>query len=109
MRGTPRRKAAQLPRLRARSSRLQEVEMKDDVILSLKPLGFPWECSDPFLFCAYHNDKYPAGNESLGPAASLAGRNIGQDFGGEDGWRMLRPASDAAGPRLSFPAGYLSL
>ncbi len=62
--------------------------MKDDVILSLKPLGFPWECSDPFLFCAYHNDKYPAGNESLGPAASLAGRNIGQDFEGKDGWRM---------------------
>src|SRR2546426_944647 len=88
MRGTPRRKAAQLPRLRARSSRLQEVEMKADVILSLKPLGFPWECSDPFLFCAYHNDKYPAGNESLGPAASLAGRNIGQDFEGKDGWRM---------------------
>jgi hypothetical protein len=62
--------------------------MNDDIILSLKPLGFPWECSDPFLFCAYHNDKYPAGNERLGPAASLAGRQIGQDFEGKDGWRM---------------------
>ncbi|HYR90067.1 MAG TPA: pirin family protein [Terriglobia bacterium] len=62
--------------------------MNDDIILSLKPLGFPWECTDPFLFCAYHNDKYPAGNERLGPAASLSGRNIGQDFEGKDGWRM---------------------
>jgi redox-sensitive bicupin YhaK (pirin superfamily) len=36
----------------------------------------------------YHNDVYPAGNNNLGPAASLAGRNIGQDFEGKDGWRM---------------------
>src|SRR5262245_4375309 len=54
----------------------------------IKPLGIPWETSDPFLFCMYHNDAYPAGNEKLGPAASLAGRNIGQDFEGKDGWRM---------------------
>ena len=62
--------------------------MADDIVLSARPMGFPWETSDPFLFCVYHNDKYPAGNERLGPAASLAGRNIGQDFEGKDGWRM---------------------
>src|SRR5205809_2678398 len=61
--------------------------MTDDV-LSAKPLGFPWETSDPFLFCVHHNDKYPAGNDRLGPAASLSGRQIGQDFEGKDGWRM---------------------
>ncbi|MBM3274346.1 MAG: pirin family protein, partial [Candidatus Sericytochromatia bacterium] len=33
-------------------------------------------------------DAYPAGNDRLGPAASLAGRNIGQDFAGIAGWRM---------------------
>src|SRR5262245_32020469 len=54
----------------------------------IKPLGIPWETSDPFLFCMYHNDAYPAGNDRLGPAASLAGRNIGQDFDGKGGWRM---------------------
>lgn len=57
-------------------------------ILSTAPLGFPWQPSDPFLFCAYHNDAYPAGNEDMGPTASLAGRNIGSDFAGKDGWRM---------------------
>jgi redox-sensitive bicupin YhaK (pirin superfamily) len=57
-------------------------------VLRVKPLGFPWETSDPFLFCVHHDDRYPAGNEQLGPAASLAGRDLGQDFAGKDGWRM---------------------
>ncbi|MDH7447156.1 pirin family protein [Aquimarina sp. 2201CG14-23] len=57
-------------------------------IIKIKPLGFTWETSDPFLFCAYHEDQYPKGNEKLGPNASLEGRNIGQDFVLKDGWRM---------------------
>src|ERR1044071_5443282 len=57
-------------------------------ILETRPLGFPWETSDPFLFCVHHDDRYPAGNEAMGPAASLAGRDLGQDFGGKDGGRM---------------------
>ena len=57
-------------------------------ILGVRPLGFPWETDDPFLFCVYHDDAYPEGNADLGPAASLAGRDIGQDFAGKDGWRM---------------------
>jgi quercetin 2,3-dioxygenase len=52
------------------------------------PLGFQWPTVDPFLFCVHHVDHYPAGNPSFGPAASLAGRSIGQDFEGIDGWRM---------------------
>ncbi len=56
--------------------------------LAIRPLGFPWLTADPFLFCMHHNDAYPAGNESLGPAASLAGRDLGQDFAGKDGWNM---------------------
>jgi redox-sensitive bicupin YhaK (pirin superfamily) len=62
--------------------------MSDDIVLRMTPLGFPWVTEDPFLFCVHHDDAYPAGNERLGPAASLAGRNIGQDFEGKDGWRM---------------------
>ncbi|MFC5496655.1 pirin family protein [Caenimonas terrae] len=58
-------------------------------VLGVKPLGFPWETSDPFLFCAYHDDAYPKSNGKLGvlPAA-LAGREIGQDFSRKDGWSM---------------------
>ncbi len=62
--------------------------MKNNKIINIKPLGFPWETQDPFLFCAHHRDEYPKGNEKLGPAVSLAGRNIGQDFTIKDGWRM---------------------
>ncbi len=57
-------------------------------ILNVKPLGFPWETSDPFLFCAYHDDAYPRSNGQMGPALSLAGREIGQDFSRKDGWSM---------------------
>jgi redox-sensitive bicupin YhaK (pirin superfamily) len=57
-------------------------------ILSIKPLGFMWPTTNPFLFCAHHRDLYPAGNEKMGPAASLSGRDIGQDFTPKDGWRM---------------------
>jgi redox-sensitive bicupin YhaK (pirin superfamily) len=52
------------------------------------PLGFPWTTFDPFLFCVHHDDAYPAGNATMGPATSLAGRNIGSDFEGKDGWSM---------------------
>ncbi len=59
-----------------------------DAIISTQVLGLHWEVSDPFLFCAFHNDKFPKGNENLGPDASLGGRPIGQDFQLKDGWRM---------------------
>jgi hypothetical protein len=62
--------------------------MSDDAVLSVNPLGFPWKTFDPFLFCVHHDDAYPAGDERMGPAASLSGRDIGQDFEGKDGWRM---------------------
>ncbi len=54
----------------------------------VKPLGFPWVTADPFLFCVHHNDHYPRGDARLAPAASLAGREIGADFSGKDGWSM---------------------
>ncbi|MDW8248028.1 MAG: pirin family protein [Myxococcales bacterium] len=60
----------------------------EEAIRSVYPLGLVWETLDPFLFCVHHNDAYPAGNEHLGPAASLEGRKIGNDFEAREGWRM---------------------
>lgn len=58
-------------------------------VKNITPLGSPWRASDPFLFCAYHNDKYPAGNGKLGiDPDKLTNRNIGQDFQIKDGFRM---------------------
>ena len=63
--------------------------MADSPILRIAPLGVPpWETPNPFLFCVHHVDHYPAGNDALGPAAALTGRQIGNDFAGKDGWRM---------------------
>lgn len=62
-------------------------EMK--VIKKIRALGFQWETLDPFLFCVHHEDKYPKGNDKMGPDSSeLVGRQIGQDFNIKDGWRM---------------------
>ncbi len=62
--------------------------MQVSAIQKIRKLGFPWETQDPFLFCVHHLDFYPEGNDQLGPKASLAGRNIGNDFVIKDGWRM---------------------
>ncbi len=59
-----------------------------NIVLESVPLGFQWPTIDPFLFCVHHLDNYPAGNRDAGPQSSLAGRNIGMDFEGKDGWRM---------------------
>jgi redox-sensitive bicupin YhaK (pirin superfamily) len=67
---------------------LKDLYMPSAAILKIKPLGFPWETIDPFLFCAYHDDAYPAGNAHMGPAVSLAGRQLGQDFSRQGGWSM---------------------
>jgi len=63
-------------------------------ILSIKPLGFPWETQDPFLFCVYHRDEFPEGNGEMGvDRKHLVGRNIGNDFTIKDGWRMYHGQS----------------
>ena len=72
----------------ARARMQDKDKKKTDAVVAVTPQGFPWQTSDPFLFCVHHDDHYPAGNERQGPAASLAGRNLGQDFEGKDGWRM---------------------
>ena len=63
--------------------------MSESPIVSVHPLsGLHWHTFDPFLFCAHHDDAFPAGNDAMGPDASLEGRLLGQDFVARDGWRM---------------------
>jgi quercetin 2,3-dioxygenase len=62
--------------------------MYNKLIQNIQPLGFMWPTINPFIFCVHHLDQYPRGNDELGPDASLAGRNLGQDFTIKDGWRM---------------------
>jgi quercetin 2,3-dioxygenase len=76
---------------RAESPRVELVEPRPsvpDVVRSVEPLAFQWQTLDPFLFCVHHDDAYPAGNAALGPATSLAGRELGSDFSYKDGFSM---------------------
>ncbi len=66
----------------------EQASRPQEAVLGTEPLKLPWRTPDPFLFCMFHEDRYPKGNDRLGPAASLDGRDLGQDFAGEDGWRM---------------------
>ena len=59
-----------------------------DPVKSIKPLGFQWETADPFLFCVHHEDKFPKGNDAMGPVTSMQGRSLGDDFIIKDGFRM---------------------
>lgn len=54
----------------------------------LPPSPSPWPTVDPFLFCVHHDDAFPAGDERMGPRASLAERHLGSDFSAKDGWSM---------------------
>src|SRR6476469_2551744 len=63
-------------------------QQESSPILASQPLGFPWQTLDPFLATMQHDDRSPAGNAELGPAAPLTGRALGEDFAGKDGWRM---------------------
>ena len=62
--------------------------MTTSPILNILPLGSRWDTLDPFLFCVYHDDAYPAANADMSPKASLVGRDRGQDFSRKDGWSM---------------------
>ena len=92
------------PRDRARSSAprgsLEAVDRTGaDAILTVEPLTTPWQTRDPFLVCMHHDDRYPPGNGRMGPAASLAGHSLGQDFAGVDGWRMYHGRAVPGFPR----------
>lgn len=62
--------------------------MSGKKILEIQPLGFQWRTEDPFLITMHHKDAYPKGNDEQGPAVSLDGRNLGEDFTIKDGFRM---------------------
>jgi len=77
-----------LPKSGRSKSSEQDQAPAADPILEVKPMGFAWDTLDPFLFCVHHEDKFPKGNDEMGPAVSLKGRSLGDDFIIKDGWRM---------------------
>ncbi len=62
--------------------------MSGQKVIKIQKINFQWETENPFLFCAHHKDAYPAGNEKQEVTTSMAGRNVGSDFSGLDGFSM---------------------
>jgi hypothetical protein len=60
-----------------------ENQMKN-IISSIEPLSFPLKTLDPFLFCVYHTDNYPAGDIKM--QAPIKGN--GADFNPNADYRM---------------------
>ncbi|MBY0515389.1 MAG: pirin family protein [Bacteriovoracaceae bacterium] len=59
------------------------------MITQMSPIDLHWPTQEPFLFCAHHLDRYPAGNASLGlDAHHFTGRNMGSDFEEKNGFRL---------------------
>jgi redox-sensitive bicupin YhaK (pirin superfamily) len=94
---SPKQPAAEASASRAAASR---AAVSPATVEAVTPLGgMQWRTDDPFLFCAYHVDAYPAGNENLGPAASLEGRHLGRDFDEGEKWRMYHGRTVPGFPR----------
>lgn len=53
-------------------------------VQNVGPLSFPFQTQDPFLFCVYHNDRYPAGNANM----EAPRKGNGADFDWDQPYRM---------------------
>lgn len=57
---------------------------KKKIVSCVNELGFPFKTLDPFLFCVYHKDAYPAGNKKM----EAPRRGNGADFNPNAPYRM---------------------
>ena len=74
--------------------------MKNSRVHNIKPLGFQWQTRDPYIFCVHHQDRFPKGQEHLGPdPVELRDRPLGHDFTSKNGWRMYHGSTVPGFPR----------
>ena len=58
--------------------------MSTNIISGVEPLGFPFKTADPFIFCVYHKDNYPAGDDKM----QAPRKGNGADFNPSAPYRM---------------------
>jgi hypothetical protein len=58
--------------------------MSSEPVVKVEPLSFPFKTLDPFLFCVYHVDNYPAGDALM----QAPKRGNGADFTPTAPYRM---------------------
>ena len=70
--------------LASRLTKGPRTDMAEAVVKAIKRLGFPYETQDPFLFCVYHKDDYPAGDDKM----QAPRQGNGADFDWSQPYRM---------------------
>jgi hypothetical protein len=62
----------------------RRMSSSSSVVTRIEPLSFPFKTPDPFLFCVYHLDQYPAGDKLM----QAPRRGNGADFNPSADYRM---------------------
>lgn len=68
------------------------------LISCIEPIGFPMKTLDPFLFCVYHLDHYPAGDAKM----RAPRRGNGADFTPTAPYRMYHGDEIPGFPQVSM-------
>lgn len=58
--------------------------MMKNLLLKIESLSFPFKTPDPFLFCVYHKDLYPPGDDKM----QAPKHGNGADFDPSAAYRM---------------------
>jgi hypothetical protein len=67
------------------------------IISNVEPLSFPFKTLDPFLFCVYHKDEYPEGDEKM----QAPRKGNGADFDPKAPYRMYHGDRIPGFPQVS--------
>jgi hypothetical protein len=72
--------------------------MMKSVISCVEPFSFPFKTLDPFIFCVYHKDHYPAGDDKM----QAPRRGNGADFNPTAPYRMYHGDRIPGFPQVIF-------
>ena len=75
-----------------------------NLISCIEPLGFPFKTLDPFLFCVYHQDFFPPGDEKM----QAPRRGNGADFDWSKPYRMYHGDRIPGFPQVTENKNYVT-
>ena len=91
------------PGVPARERRRTMPSTTDSPVLQTVPLGAQWPTIDPFLFCAHHDDDYPAGDDAWRPRCRSTTASSAWTSPATDGWSMYHGRTRAGLPAAPAP------
>lgn len=77
----------------------------EKAISLIEPMSFPLKTLDPFIFCVYHLDHYPAGDSKM----RAPRRGNGADFNPNAPYRMYHGDDIPGFPQVAICVGGLNM